>query len=121
MNAGLTQAANPRLAPMVTHLWGIRSAEQGQLNAQFSLGILYYDGRSTKVGTKEARKWLETAAEQGDAHAQYIMAGLYLDDTSGESQSARAIELFEKAAAQGHVYAVGRLPGITATANGAAQ
>jgi TPR repeat protein len=101
--------------------WYSRSAEQGQLNAQFSLGILYYDGRSTKVGTKEARKWLETAAEQGDAHAQYMMAGLYLDDTSDESQSARAIELFEKAAAQGHVYAVGRLPGITATANGAAQ
>jgi TPR repeat protein len=71
--------------------------------------MLYFDGRSKKAGSQEAREWLEAAAEQGDAHAQYLVAGLYLDDSSDAGNRAQAAKLLEEAASQGHSYAAGQL------------
>ncbi len=47
-------------------------AEQGNTNAQFMLGLMYYKGGGVPQDYAEAAKWYRKAAEQGNADAQYI-------------------------------------------------
>ena len=41
-------------------------AEQGNANAQFNLGLIYYSGNSVAKNDKTAVNWYTKAAEQGD-------------------------------------------------------
>jgi TPR repeat protein len=43
-------------------IWLTRSAEQGDINAQCSLAVFYYE----KGNIEEAKKWFRLTAEQGD-------------------------------------------------------
>lgn len=45
-------------------------AEQGDANAQYSLGVMYANGRGVPQDYAEALKWYRLAAEQGDVNAQ---------------------------------------------------
>jgi TPR repeat protein len=51
-----------------------RAAEQGSVQAQFSLGERYRRGQGVAQDDAEAAKWYQKAAEQGHAEAQYILA-----------------------------------------------
>ena len=42
-------------------------AEQGDVSAQYNLGIIYANGRGVPENDAEAVKWYSKAAEQGDA------------------------------------------------------
>ena len=53
------------------------SAEQGDAEAQFNLGIMYYTGEGTLTDKKQAFYWYKKSAEQGDAEAQYNLGGMY--------------------------------------------
>src|SRR5512134_1893782 len=46
-------------------------AKQGLPEAQYSLGVMYDNGRGVQQDYAEAMKWYRKAAEQGDAPAQY--------------------------------------------------
>ena len=48
-------------------------AEQGDKEAQYSLGHIYYTGEIVSKDIVEAVKWLRKAAEQGDARAQFSL------------------------------------------------
>ena len=50
--------------------WYRAAAEQGDRDAQFSLGFMYDEGRGVTQDYKEAVRWFQAAAEQGDASAQ---------------------------------------------------
>jgi hypothetical protein len=80
----------------------IRKAEQGDAEAQYNLGMLYYEGHGVRQDYAAARQWWEQAAAQGNAAAQYYLSVLY-DKGQGVPQDyATARQWFEKAAAQGY-------------------
>jgi len=54
-------------------------AEQGDVRAQASLGVLYDNGRGVPQDYAKARHWFEKAADQGLAVAQYGLGKLYSD------------------------------------------
>jgi hypothetical protein len=51
-------------------------AEQGDADAQFKLGTMYYDA--------QAAQWWRKAAEQGHVDAQLCLAAAYEDPTDGQ-------------------------------------
>ena len=50
--------------------WLKKAAEQGDLDAQFLLGVCYSGMDGIKEDKAEARKWLRAAADQGCEEAQ---------------------------------------------------
>jgi hypothetical protein len=79
-----------------------RKAEQGDAEAQYNLGMLYYEAHGVTQDYATARQWWEQAAAQGNAAAQYYLSVLY-DKGQGVPQDyATARQWFEKAAAQGY-------------------
>ena len=56
--------------------WYRLSAEQGDAEAQFNLGLMYSEGQGVPQDDKEAVKWYRLAAEQGDADAREIIESL---------------------------------------------
>jgi uncharacterized protein len=52
-------------------------AEQGDANAQFKLGLMYYNGEGVPEDDAEAVKWYRKAAEQGLAGAQFNLGVMY--------------------------------------------
>lgn len=50
--------------------WYRRAADQGYANAQFSLGVMYAEGRGVSKNDEEAVKWFRRAAAQGHVKAK---------------------------------------------------
>lgn len=78
-------------------------AEQGDAEAQYNLGMLYYEGHGVRQDYATARHWWERAASQGNAWAQHRLGVLYQKGRGVPQDDATAREWFEKAAAQGGV------------------
>ena len=74
-------------------------AEQGDAEAQYNLGVSYYNGEGVAQDYAEAVKWWRKAAEQGYADAQYNLGLSYYTKFY---QQDKALELFKAAARQGH-------------------
>ena len=74
-------------------------AEQGDAEAQYNLGVSYYNGEGVAQDYAEAAYWFHKAAEQGNAYGQYGLADLYYYKFY---QQDKALELFKAAARQGH-------------------
>lgn len=55
------------------------SANQGDVDSQRALGMIYRDGDGVPQDFKEAVKWYSLAAEQGDAAAQRSLGYMYLN------------------------------------------
>ncbi len=53
------------------------SAEQGDQEAQFDLGLMYDLGDGVPEDDAEAVRWYRLAAEQGHAPAQYSLGAMY--------------------------------------------
>ena len=56
-----------------------QAAEKGSAEAQFMLGVCYYEGNGEPQNYSEAVKWWHLAADQDVAHAQYNLGGCYDD------------------------------------------
>ena len=83
----------------------LQLAEQGDAQAQFNLGLIYYKGEGVRQDKQKAVEWYRKAAEQGDARAQYNL-GLMYDKGDGVRQDKqKAVEWLTKAAEQGHARA----------------
>ena len=54
-----------------------KSAEQGNADAQYNLGLMYANGKGVPEDDREAVRWYRKAAEQGDAVAQYNLGAMY--------------------------------------------
>ena len=81
--------------------WFTLAAEQGDADAQFNLGMVYWDGEGVSQDIKAAMKWFTLAAEQGDADAQNILGVMY-DEGEGVSQNIKAaMKWFKLAFEQG--------------------
>ena len=53
-------------------------AEQGNADAQFLLGKMYWMGQGVLKDSAQAIKWLKASAAQGNADAQFYMGSYYL-------------------------------------------
>ena len=78
-----------------------RAAEQGNVIAQFNLGVRYDDGEGVKQNREEAVKWYRKAAEQGNVFAQFNLGVSYYKGEGVEQDNAEASKWFRKAAEQG--------------------
>ncbi|MEO5348244.1 MAG: sel1 repeat family protein [Magnetococcus sp. YQC-3] len=79
----------------------LTDAANGNADAQFNLGWMYYNGKGVKQSYQEAGKWLRKAADQGDVSAQYVL-GWMCEQGRGLPQDYReAAKWFRKAAEQG--------------------
>lgn len=55
----------------------LAKAEKGDVQAQYSLGMMYSNGNHVKKDYKEAAKWWRKSAEQGNAPSQAFLALSY--------------------------------------------
>ena len=76
-------------------------AEQGNLSAQYNLGLLYDNGFGVPQDYKQAAKWYTLSAEQGDAFAQYNLGGLYANGEGVPQDYKEAVKLYRLSAEQG--------------------
>ena len=83
-------------------------AEQGNAEAQFNLGSLYYQGWGVPQDYREAVKWLRKAAEQGHIFSQATLGTVYAEGVQGvvEKDYPQALMWFIFAAAQGDMEAL---------------
>ena len=57
--------------------WFQRAGDQGIALAQFSLGMMYYEGKGVSQNYLEAARWLQRAANQGFGPAQAVVGAMY--------------------------------------------
>ncbi len=75
-------------------------AKAGNAEAQYQLGMMYYNGQGVPVDYVSASKFFRASANQGDAGAQYLIGEMRLKGM-GVAQNARlAGDWFRKAAQQ---------------------
>ena len=87
-------------------------AEQGDPEAQYIVGMMYYSGQDVPLDSTLAIVWFTKAARQGHSDAQYFLSLMYgLGDGLAQSDR-KAAEWCQKAAEQGHAdaqYSLGRM------------
>ncbi len=76
-------------------------AEQGDAEAQWFLGSMYYQGKGVPQDDQEAVRWYRQAADQGDAYAQNTLAYMYEHGRGVPRNYVRAYMWASLAAAQG--------------------
>jgi len=78
-----------------------RKALEGNIEAQYEVGMKYHEAAYTGWGSAEywqkAERWFEMAAGQGEARAQYYLSQYYF----GRKDYRRSFELTQLAARQG--------------------
>ena len=77
-------------------------AEQGDADAQNSMGWMYQKGLGVPQDFKTALKWYTLAAEQGNAYAQYNLGHMYTNGKGVPQDNKTAVKWFRLAAKQGH-------------------
>ena len=85
------------------------SAEQGDVDAQFKLGLHYFEGTGVSQDYAEAVKWFRKSAEQGDAAAQFCLGYCYEEGNGVLKDIPEAIKWYTKAAEQGDEEAAERI------------
>ena len=88
----------------------LEAAEQGNAEAQYCLGELYYYGnRGVKQDYTQAIDWLQKAAEQGNADALYLLGKCYYFGNGVNEDLVLAMHLYHKSAELGNAKAQKRL------------
>jgi TPR repeat protein len=82
-----------------------QAAEQGDVEAQYKLGMMYRDGKGVVQNCNQALEWLTKSAEQGHAKAQYSLGEMYALGWCVQQNYQEAFKWCEKAAKQGHAVA----------------
>ena len=86
-----------------------RLAEDGDVHAQYFLGLLYRDGGLLLPDAEQATHWLELAAKRNLPAAQYALGKLYLSDDPEEHDVDDGLRWLESAARSGNSDAAYRL------------
>ena len=98
----------------VTELkWITLAAEQGDADAQFSLGLMYLQGLGVFLNNKTAVKWYRLAAEQGNVAAQFNLGWMYHKGLGVAQNHEAARKWYSLAAKQGHADAQFNLGSIS--------
>ena len=95
-----------------------RLVEQGDADAQYSLGAMYAHGRGVPEDDAEAVKWLRMAAEQGVAKAQFNLGVMYHLGEGVPEDVVEAVKWYRMAAEQGDADAQSELGFMYANGRG---
>lgn len=93
------------VAPLKPELALAASAQGGDPEAQYQLGVVYLKGNGAEKNPTLAYKWIEKAAEQGYAEAQYALGAMHHAGRDALQSFALAFKWFERAAQQNHAEA----------------
>lgn len=77
-------------------------AEAGDMNAQYELSNLYYNGKGVGKDLSKSADWAEKSANKGHPGAQYMMGGFSLLGQVLPRNPEKAARWFRLAADQGH-------------------
>ncbi len=77
------------------------AAEQGNLAAQYHLGLMYARGEGVAKDFTEAARWFGRAADGGHSHSQFILGHMYAKGDGVTVDRAQAHMWFTAAAANG--------------------
>jgi hypothetical protein len=97
-----------------------KAAEQGDVIAQYALGLMYDNGEGVTQDNATAFKWYKKAAEQGYAQAQFTTGWMYANGRGVAKDYLRAGNWYAKAAEQGNNEAQQILTGLYGTGLGLA-
>lgn len=75
-------------------------AEQGGINAQYTMGLMYEQGLGVAEDADEAKQWYLRAAKKDKAEAQYRLGLLYEAGTNGGQDIESALIWYRRAASQ---------------------
>mgnify|MGYP003955055289 CR=1 FL=1 len=78
-------------------------AEQGDAEAQHTLGRMYVNGEGVTQDDKEAVRWWRLAAEQGNANSQTSLGVSYKNGEGVTQDDKEAVRWWRLAAEQGHL------------------
>lgn len=94
----------------------LRKAQQGNAEAQRSLGMLYAKGEGVPQSDANARYWYEQVAVQKDIDIRVLedLAYLYMEEDGIPENQEKGIEWCKRAAAQGSTWAMCYLAAIYA-------
>jgi hypothetical protein len=84
-------------------------AEQGNVDAQYALGVMSDNGQGVPQSYKEALKWIRLAADQGNATAQYNLGSKYANGQGVPQDYKEAVKWYRLAADQGNADAQNNL------------
>ena len=96
-------------------------AEQGDADAEFSLGGCYYEGIGVTQDKAEAVRWYEKAAEHGIVEAQFMVGLNYWLGMDVKMDEAKGAKWFQKAAEEGEPGAIFYLGGAYYLGKGVKQ
>ena len=90
------------------------AAKQGDPDAQFKIGLMFFEGKETTRDYKKADKWFKLAANQGQADAQYYRGLIFQDGLGTSKDPEKSNKWLTAAAEQEHTLALQKLnPGQT--------
>src|ERR1039457_2692174 len=78
-------------------------AEQGDAEAQYVMGKLYYEGKGVTQDFQQSAKWMREAAEQGRADAQLSLGNFYFDGEGVKQDYNASFKWYFLAAKKGNV------------------
>ena len=87
----------------------LKSAEKGNVTAQYKMGMYYKDG-----APKKSVKWFTKAAKQNHLESQLELAKLYVSGKGVEEDISEAVKWYGKAAEQGNAEAGKRVEELKA-------
>lgn len=94
------KAYQDRDFPKALRLWRAL-ADKGHINAQYNLGILYFQGAGVTKDRKKALELFQKSAKQGFSDAQYHLGLMYLNGEGVTQSDKEAVKWFREAAEQG--------------------
>ncbi|MCR4572537.1 MAG: sel1 repeat family protein [Lentisphaeria bacterium] len=100
--AAAEKAAKEKAAKEAAEKAARKAAEQGDAEAQYSLGRRYYNGEGVVKDYAEAVKWYRKAAEEGHSGAQNSLRVCYVRGEGVVKDYAEAVKWCRKAAEQGN-------------------
>jgi|GEM_PF-344902 len=81
----------------------IQKANKGDSDAQYELGVMYYNGEDVEQDSAKAFEWYKKAADRGNKFAQYSIGCMYINGNGVEKNAENAFQYYKKAAEQGDV------------------
>lgn len=99
----------------------IKEAQEGRIEAQFSLGCMFMTGLGVERDAVNAIQWYDRAAQGGHAKAQFNLGVIYDKADGAERDVAKALHWYREAAKQGVVEAQFNLASLYFTGDGVAK
>lgn len=84
-------------------------ANQGDIQAQYKLGQMYYNGKGTEQNLKKAFKFFQKSAKQNFSESQFMLGEMYYNGIYVRKSLSKAKNWYEKASKQEHKKAKKRL------------